>query len=233
MSLVVTVFVPSGIVMAADSRVSIVTQEKKEADGSTVIVENAVVLSDNANKVGALTKVRVGVATFGASIVNNVPIGQVIRRFEKGLSAEESVKEVAEKLLSYFEEHFPEVSAGFHVCGYRREGEEDVPYVFFCHTRSDPVPKRWNVNEKGEIVYGLIRSGDTHIVDRLIDPQALPVFAAMPLQDAIDYAVFLIRTTIEALRFEPRFPSVGGPIDVLVINPREMKFVRRKELQVL
>ncbi|RLA99753.1 MAG: hypothetical protein DRG55_07445, partial [Deltaproteobacteria bacterium] len=75
MSLVVTVFVPSGIVMAADSRVSIVTQEKKEADGSTVIVENAVVLSDNANKVGALTKVRVGVATFGASIVNNVPIG--------------------------------------------------------------------------------------------------------------------------------------------------------------
>ncbi len=53
----------------------------------------------------------------------------------------------------------------------------------------------------------------------------------MPLQDAIDYAVHLIRTTIETMRFEPRFPSVGGPIDVLVIQPDAMRWVQRKELR--
>jgi len=49
-------------------------------------------------------------------------------------------------------------------------------------------------------------------------------------QDAVDYAKFLIRTTIDALRFEPRFPSVGGPIDLLVITPHRMQFVECKLL---
>jgi hypothetical protein len=32
------------------------------------------------------------------------------------------------------------------------------------------------------------------------------------------------------LRFEPRYPSVGGPIDVLVVTPDGMEWVQRKEL---
>ena len=52
----------------------------------------------------------------------------------------------------------------------------------------------------------------------------------MPLQDAIDYAIHLIRTTIDSLRFEPRYPSVGGPIDVLIVTPDGMEWVQRKEL---
>jgi hypothetical protein len=53
----------------------------------------------------------------------------------------------------------------------------------------------------------------------------------MPLQDAVDYAVHLIRTTIDTMRFEPRFPGVGGAIDVLVVTPGEMRWVQRKELR--
>ena len=68
------------------------------------------------------------------------------------------------------------------------------------------------------------------ILAPLIDPNFLPLFAAMPLQDAIDYAVHLIRATIDTLRFEPRYPSVGGPIDVLVIRSDGMQWVQRKEL---
>ena len=41
----------------------------------------------------------------------------------------------------------------------------------------------------------------------------------------------LIRTTIDTLRFEPRFPGVGGAIDVLAVTPTAMRWVQRKELQ--
>jgi hypothetical protein len=52
----------------------------------------------------------------------------------------------------------------------------------------------------------------------------------MPLQDAVDYAVHLIRSTIDTMRFEPRFPSVGGAIDVLAVAPEGARWVQRKEL---
>ena len=52
-------------------------------------------------------------------------------------------------------------------------------------------------------------------------------------QDAVDYTTHLIRTTIDELRFEPRSPSVGGPIDVLGITPSEPRFGQRKELHRL
>ena len=49
----------------------------------------------------------------------------------------------------------------------------------------------------------------------------------------MDYTTHLIRTTIDELRFEPRSPSVGGPIDVLGITPSEPRFGQRKELHRL
>ena len=54
--------------------------------------------------------------------------------------------------------------------------------------------------------------------------------SGMPLPDAIDFAIHLLRTPIATLRFEPRYPSVGGPIDVLVVTPDGMEWVQRKEL---
>jgi hypothetical protein len=33
------------------------------------------------------------------------------------------------------------------------------------------------------------------------------------------------------MRFEPRFPGVGGAIDVLAATPAEMRWVQRKELR--
>ncbi|MEA3325803.1 MAG: hypothetical protein U9R53_00575, partial [Chloroflexota bacterium] len=50
------------------------------------------------------------------------------------------------------------------------------------------------------------------------------------LQDAIDFCIFAIRSTIDAIRFQPRAKTVGGPIDVLVIKPDEAFWIKRKEL---
>ncbi|PYL08483.1 MAG: hypothetical protein DME34_04505 [Verrucomicrobia bacterium] len=55
-------------------------------------------------------------------------------------------------------------------------------------------------------------------------------FQFFTLQDAIDFAVFAVRSTIDAIRFQPRAKTVGGPIDVLIIKPTGAAWIQRKEL---
>ncbi len=50
MSLAVTVYVPSGIVMAADSRMTVLRSEEREEEGQKTKVQQQIVLSDNAYK---------------------------------------------------------------------------------------------------------------------------------------------------------------------------------------
>jgi hypothetical protein len=234
MSLAVTVYVPAGIVMAADSRTILTRREEREADGQRVAVEQHLVLSDNAYKVIGLRKVPVGIVTYGTAVIQNRMVDSHVAAFEEAaLAAHDDVDDVATKLVEYFREQFPGLPVGFHVGGYRSEEERTVPYVFHCHTTGEPYVKRINRDGSGNIAFGVARGGDTLIDNRLIAKDYLPLFSAMPLQDAVDYAIHLIRTTIDELRFEPRFPSVGGPIDVLIITPSELRFVQRKELHGL
>ena len=51
----------------------------------------------------------------------------------------------------------------------------------------------------------------------------------MPLQDAIDLAVYLIETTIGRHRFVIGAPFCGGAIDIAVITPQGFTWVSRKD----
>jgi hypothetical protein len=50
------------------------------------------------------------------------------------------------------------------------------------------------------------------------------------VQDAIDFAIYAVRATIDTMRFEARPKNVGGPIDVLLITPQGSRWIQRKEL---
>ncbi|MEE8576372.1 MAG: hypothetical protein V3T31_03880 [candidate division Zixibacteria bacterium] len=53
----------------------------------------------------------------------------------------------------------------------------------------------------------------------------------MTLQDAIDFAVFIVRATIEAQRFNQlSVQGVGGAIDIAVITPDGFKWIQHKQL---
>ncbi len=55
------------------------------------------------------------------------------------------------------------------------------------------------------------------------------VLPAMPLQDAIDLAEFLVYATIQFAKFGPGAPTVGGPIEVAAISKHEgYKWIQRK-----
>jgi hypothetical protein len=55
------------------------------------------------------------------------------------------------------------------------------------------------------------------------------VLPAMPLQDAIDLADFMVDLTIKFSRFKPGAPTVGGPIEIAAISKHEgFRWVKRK-----
>ena len=50
------------------------------------------------------------------------------------------------------------------------------------------------------------------------------------LQDAIEFAEFVISATINSMKFQKRPKTVGGPIDILIIKPENAFWLQRKEL---
>lgn len=55
-------------------------------------------------------------------------------------------------------------------------------------------------------------------------------FPGMPLQDAVDYAEYLVSVAIGRFRFVVGAPVVGGEIDVAVVTPDGFTWVRKKSL---
>jgi len=242
MTLVVTTYVPEGIVMASDSRQS-VTIEGKTPEGKDFKVET--VNSDAVMKTSLLGKQQVGVSNHGQDLLNGVPMGSYIKRFiEEELVAADDVTTIPKKLVEYFRKPFPDADAGFYVAGYKKEGKASVPYVYHCHVAKNTVERR-NTKPDGSLSYGASWSGQIDVLTSIVNPvivkdekgadkviraPAQIIWDAMTLQDAIDFSIYAIRTTIDTMRFQARPKNVGGPIDVLLLTPEEARWIQRKEL---
>jgi hypothetical protein len=66
------------------------------------------------------------------------------------------------------------------------------------------------------------------ILDLLKEFEYPVIFHGMPLQDAIDYATYMINVVIGRFRFVIGAPLCGGEIDVAVITPNAFTWVQRK-----
>ena len=242
MSLVIASYVPEGIVMASDSR-QWVTIEGKTPEGKDFKVET--VSSDAVTKTFLLEKQQVGISNFGQDLLNGVPMASYIKRFiEEELVAADDVTTIPKKLVEYFRKSFSDADAGFHVAGYKKEGKASVAYVYHCHVARNTVERR-NIKPDGSLAYGATWSGQIDVLTSIVNPVTVKdekgadkvirapapiIWDAMTLQDAIDFSIYAIRTTIDTMRFQARSKNVGGPIDVLVLTPEEVKWIQRKEL---
>lgn len=240
MSFIITVFVREGIVMASDSRMTLnVTQQQTESVQATIRL--AVGQSDASYKT-FLAPNNIGISTYGAADVQGTPIAGYIEAFmrERLGDGNHTVDEVPPLLLDYCREVLPsQPDTGFHVAGYTTENNRRVQQVWQVHIKSGEIRQTNN----GQ---GANWSGEADILTRLLQPvwtkDASGAFKPLPnygipwqfftLQDAIDFAVYALRTTIDSLRFQPRAKTVGGPIDVLVIKPDDAFWVRRKQLYI-
>lgn len=250
MSLVITTYVPEGIVLASDSRQSI-TIEGKTPDGKSVLKVDTI-NSDNVYKTYLLTRLddgnkiiyEIGVQSFGQDLLGGISTASYIKQFsEEALNDQDNVTTIPKKLIDYFRKIYPSADTGFHIAGYYKENKISVPYIYNCHVAKNIIERR-NVKPDGNITFGATWSGQIDVLTGILQPSLLPgpdnrpvpvhkppvIWDAMALQDAVDFSIYAIRTTIDTIRFQARPKNVGGPIDVLVITPDGAKWIQRKEL---
>lgn len=242
MSFIITLYTREGIVMASDSRLTL-NAEQQTPNGQTVML--AAGMSDSNYKT-FLAKDKIEISTFGQADINGNPISGFIQSFISQHNDEEiTITEFANELNEHFRTFNPIPDVGFHISGYEMEGEKLKPKVYRIAPLLNQVNRVNPENEQGEI-QGASWDGESDLLMRLIQPvfmidnqgqfQPLPQFQIpwqfFTIQDAIDFAVFAIQTTIDCVKFFPRPKTVGGPIDVLVINREKAFWVNRKELKI-
>jgi hypothetical protein len=236
MSFVITVYVPTGIVMASDSRQSI-TIEGKTPDGKP-LPRIETMSSDFVYKTFLLEEQKVGINSYGDSLLGKITTESHIKRFsEEMIDDNDDVTTIPKKLIGFFRRDFPKADTSFHVAGFKKEDRKSIPYVFRCHVGKNTI-ERPNVAPKTEkVVYGASWGGQADIISSFLQatpgqPKAPIIWDAMNIQDAIDFAIYAVRTTIDTMRFQARPKSVGGPVDVLLITPDEgALWIQRKQFR--
>lgn len=251
MTLIVSVRSAEGIVVAGDTLAS--TQELVPVVGDLSFpctscgkvnsVENHEVarVAVNLNTFPTARKVfpflkRFGVGTYGLGVIADRTPFFAIRQFEsemyqaetEGLSVQECATCISDCLLELFEQTPQDMAqletspSGFQLSGY--DGHDPVTATVLF--KPDGTYELSLHPEK----YFYTVSGAHDIVKVISDHYKSQGGGSkfVSLGDAIDYAEFILRTTIDYQRFGRRVPTVGGQIDIGQITPdKGYSWIRR------
>ena len=267
MSIMCCIYVPEGIVMAADSRLTrtkttntIDIPAKDDVPAKTLVFQTTYTSSDNAQKVLLIRKTGTGVSFCGDAMIGGVTVADFVRKFEiEKVCETDTTEDIANKLVQYYSGN----GTHFFVCGYNN----DVPYVYDVfnksvrrtnislqskegeHTKdaaddSTPLDTEIPENIKNDpnqcepdvtkeepvVIPGAIWAGQKTAITKIVNEKPLlnADWGTMPLKDAIDFAEFLVDTTIKYERFCDDIQTCGGDIDILVITKDEAFWKQHK-----
>lgn len=241
MSLIVTTYVPEGIIIAGDSRLTI---NWSEPDPDTKENHHYSITSTDSNRKVFHIKDRFGLATFGAADIKGIPISGYITQFiEEKIDENTQIDEVPGFLHDFFGKSLGNPQTSFYVAGYKMENKVSVPYVYFISIARGTTSRVNFMN--GHVIFNANWGGELEVMSRLMsnikmkqdnewkEVKAPEVpFYFFTLQDAIDFSLYAVRTTIETFRFQQRMRTVGGPVDILAIFPSGIRWIYRKELGI-
>lgn len=256
MTLIVSLRVPDGAVIAGDSLSTLMGQGQFEATvGVTCpscghqheIESKSPIFPVPGTTFSYAQKVfpfcgKFGVGTFGAGLIANKSVYFIIRLLEQQLeesnvpltSATETAQRIGNQIhhllkqANIITENTPDNQfiLGFQVVGYDNNNPKTIEVLIGKDVNYRPVEG-----------LGCTISGSQEIVQAIwglykTDPQSQPPYEVFSLQDAIDYAEFLIRSTIAHQRFSQTIPNVGGDIDILLVTPFDgSEWIRQKQLR--
>ena len=245
MSLGIAVKGPEGIVLAADTRV---TLNRTVGDRSAPIEAHF----DNASKLLTLGEYhsRFAAVTYGRGSIAGRTAHSLMPEFEQTLDGRCGVAEYARLMGEFFMMRWVDSGEQGQGMSFIIGGvNPGSPFgeIYTVRIPEDPVPLQ---NYSDGSSFGMVWGGQLQIVNRLIqgyDP-SLPTMVAqdypevdvdklsadlhsrygftvpygmLPLQDCVDLAAFLIRTTITAQNLSVGPRGVGGTIEIVTITPTE------------
>ena len=264
MSLAIIFKGTEGIVLAADSRVTLTVKHQLGPDSADTILIPATY--DNATK---LLKIDghdyVAAVTFGAGAIGS-PAPRTAHSLLPELQVEErqSIREFSKSLSDFFVEQWtarmPTDYIGdpmiFMVGGYDNGEPYGRVFQFAVPTAPEPIEQLasdFGIQYGGqqEIIARILNGCDEPLVDLLKNKLSLKEqdvntwradiaktsaskipYQFLPLQDCIDLAILLIRTTSQLLDYQTGIRGVGGAIDVAIITRQgEFQYVQRKEIR--
>jgi hypothetical protein len=261
MSLGMIIKGPEGLVLAAESRITLNATNRETGEKISVSY-------DNAQKVFSFSgpHTHVGAVTYGAGGIGDRSAFSYITELESSLSGTTrlTVDEFALRLSDFYSGQWksimPPDSKGqpmtFVVGGYN-EGEPYGRVYEFEIPRAPKPVERTSLQDFGitwggqhEIMDRLLAGYDLRAVDvvkqalSLTDDQVKKLVEALtkfqmplpikylPLQDCVDLAILFIRTTIGAQRLTVGIRGVGGPIDIATITRTHgFQWVQRKTVR--
>jgi len=258
MSLGLVVKVPEGLVLAAESRVTVTVADKQTG------MPRGQAAYDNTTKLFSFKRLQdfIGVVTYGQAFIGKRTAYGYFTEFNERLSerpakARMSVYDFARELSDFFKAKWDAeppsaLPAGmvqepmsFLVGGYNAEEPSGRIYLVVIPDNPKPVEQsadNFGITYGGDIgiIYRLINGYDCSLQETIgqnlakeqIEGLQLPfAYDALPLQDAVDLAILLIRTTINVQKLAIMPRSCGGPIDVCTITSVDgLSYVQRKEI---
>ncbi len=238
MSLIVTVFVNEGIVMASDSRCTYNIMEKHTK--TNTVVHKLGVHSNNSTIKTFLCPNNNGISVCGEASVKGKPITGYVESFiRERVDENVDIDDIPQRLINYFNSFEPKPNAIFTVAGYHKDGRNMVQRIYKVRIKDNHIEKLKTESQ------GATWDGESLTLTRLLQPVAVkdPVngqYQDLPhsdiawnfftLQDAVDFCNYAIKTTIDTMHFQSVVESVGTPINTLVIKPDGSKWIAKQEL---
>lgn len=248
MSLALVIKSPEGLVLAAESRVTLEINKK----GSNQVFLNTF---DNATKLFSFNKPHqhIGVVTYGQAAIGQRTAHSYVPEFESNLAGKlTTVFDYAQIISDFYLQQWQKImppsyngpNMTFIVGGFN--DNEPHGRVYLIEIPSAPKPLEQN---PGMGMFGITWGGQREIIDRLIfgyDPQIVnTIFSilkpnstqvqqvtnalqsshriqipldVMALQDCISLARLFISTTINTLELTIGVRGCGGPVDIAIIQ---------------
>lgn len=239
MSLLISTYVPEGIIIAGDSRLTLSWNEKEA--GTNIEKNFSITATDTNTKVFSI-KEKFGLGTYGAADINGIPISGYINQFiEEKIDTTTEIDSIPKFIHEFFGDALGKRVMYFYLAGYKIENKISVPYVYLLDINNSTTTR---INETGGIIqFGANWGGESEVMTRLLSDikidqngtlidlksSGIP-FNFFTLQDAIDFSSYAVKTTIETFRFQQRIKTVGGPVDILSITPNNVTWIKKKEL---
>jgi len=259
-TVVVAVALSDGLVLAADSRLTITFP--------STVTPGYKIASDYTPKLFSLGQV--AISTFGDAFVSGRSIASYVSEFEASLkgSPPGDVDDLAKYFITFFGKYYDKQTVdlhnspviGFIFAGYDKTGTGKLLEIDFpnpsnpksLHDTHDNQSASWH--GQTDVISRLIKGYDPSVgnlptIITLPDEKkqqftkeiagieyAIP-FQFMMLQDGVDFALTLVQTTVDMQRFSfgtagstGSIPGVGGTVDVVAVTPTELIWVRKKSL---
>lgn len=239
MTIVTSVKVRDGLVLATDSMTQL---QGRNASGQSMVIKTY----SNAKKLFQIEELPMGVMSYGVGNIGPKSIQGFMREFKQNIHSK-NVKDVTEALLAFIRPAFdaeygsltPIPELGFFVAGYSEDAAFADEWEFLLPRDREPISVRpqttFGASWRGiwPPFTRLYKGYDTRIQEKLREQgllsdsvekaldsfEAQVAFDGMPVQDAVNFAVFILQTTIGMSTFEVGPSSCGGPLQVATILP--------------